>query len=513
MLFRSYDIDTNPATGITYEPLILSTGTRPMPQNTSAEALVTETDFQRESRQYVGRVGINTLAPTYNIYRDANTQLTKTNLSPEPSFYQLDSALVIAGDLRVGVSANPVSLQAPGGEPQLLFSGGPQMTRETGVLDNSENQDTIYMQRINFNEFSSGIVTSVGDSNADAVDAMFAVGYSDNSTAAWNPVFTMRAIALEKKQEGTFAVAPGGVVNLESPEGKIGIGTSATEAKALLHVTGDKASTSPVTLPFLVKFDTLALLENTSTADDTNGVLINFTGNPAGLDEETNLLTFMIGTTSELVDARLQGAVEGDGQGVMFTSQGADYAEYIPKRSKSEQLDKGDIVGVFAGKVTRETKGADHIMVMSSAPIVVGNWKGDDKSLDYGLVAFLGQVPIKVRGPIRTGDFIVPDGEGKGIGVAVHPSQVSTMMIDKIVGQSIETNLGEGIHKVKSFVGFNFGTSTVLHQLAEIDQLKDDLTVIKANNEKIKTTYSDELAKREKQIALLKAAIEGLKEN
>ena len=68
--------------------------------------------------------------------------------------------------------------------------------------------------------------------------------------------------------------------------------------------------------------------------------------------------------------------------GVVYNTTGADYAEYLPRLDPEEEIDAGDIVGVFGGKVTKQTRGAHQVMVISSAPAVLGNMpQGEDHAL------------------------------------------------------------------------------------------------------------------------------------
>ena len=114
------------------------------------------------------------------------------------------------------------------------------------------------------------------------------------------------------------------------------------------------------------------------------------------------------------------GEIEGNsaGNGVRFKTRGADYAEYLEKIEPNEDIEKGDIVGVFHGKISKSTSGAQQMLVRSSAAAVAGNWPGPDKS-GYELIAFFGQVNIKVIGKVNIGDYIIPSGHNDGSGIAI----------------------------------------------------------------------------------------------
>src|SRR5207249_9589407 len=59
--------------------------------------------------------------------------------------------------------------------------------------------------------------------------------------------------------------------------------------------------------------------------------------------------------------------------GVVYASKGADYAEWLPKVDPAQKFQAGQIVGVYGGKVSLRTEGADQIMAISTSPVVLGN--------------------------------------------------------------------------------------------------------------------------------------------
>lgn len=102
--------------------------------------------------------------------------------------------------------------------------------------------------------------------------------------------------------------------------------------------------------------------------------------------------------------------------GIKLESAGADYAEYLEKINPSEQIEPGDIVGVFDGKITKKTKGAHQVMVVSTMPLVIGNKKNNANMLP---VVFIGQAPVKVIGQVKSGRYIVASGSNDGSGKVV----------------------------------------------------------------------------------------------
>jgi len=130
--------------------------------------------------------------------------------------------------------------------------------------------------------------------------------------------------------------------------------------------------------------------------------------------------------------------------GVAFESNGADYAEWIEKESIIESFMPGDVVGVKGGKISKSFIEADHYMVISNQPIVLGNMpnqKEDELSIRYEKVAFLGQVPVKVRGRTHAGDYVVTSGHGDGIAISIKPDNMRPLDYKRIVGVAWEENL------------------------------------------------------------------------
>jgi len=122
--------------------------------------------------------------------------------------------------------------------------------------------------------------------------------------------------------------------------------------------------------------------------------------------------------------------------GVSYSSGSGDYAEWLEREDPESILVSGDIVGVYGGKISLRTKGATHLMVVSSTPIVLGNVPEKEREQDFEKCAFLGQVPVKVVGPVSPGDYIIPNGRENGIGIGVQPSEITISQASQVVGVS-----------------------------------------------------------------------------
>ncbi len=142
-----------------------------------------------------------------------------------------------------------------------------------------------------------------------------------------------------------------------------------------------------------------------------------------------------------------------NGIGVEYSSGHGDYAEWLERLDNKEPIDAGDIVAVKGGKITRNLEGAEQIMAISSKPIMLGNVPAEGKEKAGNKVAFLGQIPVKVQGPVQSGDFIVAKSNMPGYGVAVRPSAMTADDFKLVVGRSWVNNPNAGPKMVNTLVG------------------------------------------------------------
>lgn len=144
--------------------------------------------------------------------------------------------------------------------------------------------------------------------------------------------------------------------------------------------------------------------------------------------------------------------------GVEYSSGNGDYAEWLQRIDKSELINAGDIVGITGGKITKDLKDAEQVMVVSSNPIILGNFPAEGKNNQGNNVAFMGQVPVKIIGPVVSGDFIVGQSSTPGYGVAKHLNQMSIEDYKLAVGRSWETDESEGPKMINTVVGVHNGS-------------------------------------------------------
>jgi hypothetical protein len=178
------------------------------------------------------------------------------------------------------------------------------------------------------------------------------------------------------------------------------------------------------------------------------------------------------------IDADEQvGTIQGNGSGgIEITGNGADFAEELPVAEKAEAPEPAEIVGVRGGTVSLETNGADRVMIASTAPIMTGNAapsSGPDAEEGRRVeVAFVGQVPAKVRGSVDRGDLIVASGQDDGTAQAVSPDEYRRAEHGPVAGQAWSSKSAEGIGEVTVAVGL--GRSGAVAERLEAQQSQID---------------------------------------
>ncbi len=237
----------------------------------------------------------------------------------------------------------------------------------------------------------------------------------------------------------------GGDVMSITGNGLVGIGT--TSPQTPLDVRAPRSGGSGV--PGYGNF--VAWIENTTgacnpTCPQGMGIKVRRSGNLVG----TSFIVFYDADNTRV------GAVEGNSSGgVTYYSSSGDFAEWLPLRDPTaeEQIRPGDIVAWTPQGISLETREALRLMVVSTAPILAGNTPATEDLSGWVPVAFVGQVPVRVRGPVQVGDLILPSGRDDGTGIAVSPTTITADQMAQVVGWALETAAGEGIHTVQVLVG------------------------------------------------------------
>ena len=185
---------------------------------------------------------------------------------------------------------------------------------------------------------------------------------------------------------------------------------------------------------------------------------VQFENPPGYVNPKNNFITFYNGFGEAM------GAIEGfydigagDMHGVTYKSGSADFAEYLLKEDPADTFQRGEIVGVSGGKISRVTQGADHILVVTRAPAVLGNAPQPQFEHLWETVAFLGQVPVLVVGEVNPGDYILPSGLEDGSGVAISPQDLQIEDLPSIVGTAWSVSVNGYVNTALGFKAINWG--------------------------------------------------------
>ena len=168
--------------------------------------------------------------------------------------------------------------------------------------------------------------------------------------------------------------------------------------------------------------------------------------------------------------------------GVTYESGSGDYAEWLERLDPNEAITFGSIVGVHAGKISKKTAGADQVLVVSFKPIVLGNMPEAGKEEISEKVAFMGQVPVKVLGKVKKGDYIIPSELENGFGRAVSPDRIGIKQFAQVVGVAWGDSQEEGLKYVRVAVGLKPGEiiKVVQQQDDRITQLEAEVSQLRA---------------------------------
>lgn len=241
------------------------------------------------------------------------------------------------------------------------------------------------------------------------------------------------------------------------------------------------------------RFSTTVASINNYGLGTFNGGVVGATSNVTPLvasrsDNAGDLITASNGSDVEF-RVESSGSVFADGS---FNGGGADYAEWLPQLSAGEAFSPGDVVGVFGGRISRSTRGADQVLIVSTDPVLVGNSAdaAERERADHQMVAFIGQVPVNVTGLVQSGDFIVASGRGDGTAIAVAPGRIRSEHLSRILGTAWESRGVERAGQVNVVVGVDreAAAERVIAQLeraaevrqAEVDELRDRLDMLEA---------------------------------
>jgi hypothetical protein len=331
------------------------------------------------------------------------------------------------------------------------------VTGENGLTTGSTSGDGVYVFQ------TGGFGSSVTSGNDNGVEVRSAAGDGLFVRATGGhgvQVYDADGRGLYVRGAGSHGVYVEDAAADNYFAGDTGIGVSSPTHR--LHVV-DSISGAASTA------NHVALIENVTAGGSADILVIKMPEVGNAVDTGNNYITFHDG------DGASQGAIQGNGAGsVQYAGAGNDYAEYLPRLDIQEEIQPGDVVGIFAGRVSKATAGADLVLAASTGSIVAGNDPGEGNRDDYALIAFLGQVDLRVRGPVSSGDFVVPSGLEDGTAVAVAPADLTLDQISRVIGQAWQGDADEGVKQVRVLVGL-VQPAAFSAALAEVDTRLDAL--------------------------------------
>ena len=389
---------------------------------------------------------------------------------------------VIGGTEDNTVGSNPVAVTMFGGTEAYPNEVSGPVATVSGGYDNTAGEASVVGGGVS-NSATNGSTVSGGSwNNASALGST--IGGGQNNAASGSPDFSTIGGGEWNAASGQAATVPGGSHNAATKGYTFAAGRRAKANHSGTFVWADSTSPSGLdfastgTNQFLIRAgggvgigtnspgspltvvgevttyndnDTdayVALFENPAIAATADGIAIKLdaAGSPP---TGANFVGFFDG------DDGLIGQIQGNGSGgVSYATTGADYAESLPLRDTDGSIESGDVVGIFEGRISRRTETAEQIFVVTDRPAVLGNMPpGKDESEGFAAVSFVGQVPVKVRGFVESGDFLIPSGLDDGVAVAVSPESIDSDQLGLVFATAWESSETTGVTRINAAIG------------------------------------------------------------
>ncbi|HEX9659760.1 MAG TPA: hypothetical protein VGA18_05635, partial [Rhodothermales bacterium] len=257
--------------------------------------------------------------------------------------------------------------------------------------------------------------------------------------AGYRAISDHRGSFVWSDSSGTNFTSTGDWQFLIRAKGGVGIGTAApTNMLHVVESTNGAASAA----------NHVALIDNSSTGTSSDVLALRI-GRASQPETSNVFISFLYSGTAA-------GVVRGNGGGgVEYASTGSDYAELLERADPSETIEPGDVVAVSSGKISLHSDKVDRHMVITDRSAVLGNMPDPENEHLFERVAFVGQVPVKIRGPVSSGDFVLPSGLHDGVARAVAPESISIDDIGRIIGRAWESSDQSQERKVLIEVGLD----------------------------------------------------------
>ena len=104
----------------------------------------------------------------------------------------------------------------------------------------------------------------------------------------------------------------------------------------------------------------------------------------------------------------------------------------------------------------------------------------------------MGQVPVRVMGQVKLGDYILPSGNNNGFGIAVSPSAMTATDYKKVVGVAWSESTNPKISEINVAVGLNANSlsNLVEAQSQKLKSQEDEILALKASLDETKSSIN-----------------------
>ena len=125
----------------------------------------------------------------------------------------------------------------------------------------------------------------------------------------------------------------------------------------------------------------------------------------------------------------------------------ADFAEYMPRHSLAEELNKGDVVALVGdpgeerATISRSARGSTmpEWRVVTTDPLLLGNTPADGEEETVVGIVFAGQVPVRVVGAPPVNAYLVPSGEEDGRARALESGERPVPILGKVIDARVRS--------------------------------------------------------------------------
>ena len=145
-------------------------------------------------------------------------------------------------------------------------------------------------------------------------------------------------------------------------------------------------------------------------------------------------------------------------------------------------------------------------MAITGNAAVVGNAVYDDSDEALReIVSFVGQVPVRVRGAVAIGDYIVASGMNDGTAIAVSPRDIAPEQGRLIVGRAWEASDEEGVKLINTVVGLPESASTTAALARTVRDQQEQLNELREEKDSEIQVLGDRVAELESLVEELAA--------